>query len=93
MRVPRPNLLGRESTNVSAITDCKVLCAESTVMPSGLRRFQQARQLHFVTFSCYLRQPKLATTRARSAFEQSLERTRRTYAFCVAGFVVMPEHI
>jgi putative transposase len=62
-------------------------------MPSGLRRFQQARQLHFVTFSCYLRQPKLATTRARSAFEQSLERTRRTYAFCVAGYVVMPEHI
>jgi len=62
-------------------------------MPSGLRRFQQARQMHFVTFSCYRRLPKLATARARSVFEHSLEQVRRAYGFCVAGYVVMPEHI
>jgi hypothetical protein len=28
-------------------------------MPSGLRRYQQTKQLHFITFSCYRRKPKL----------------------------------
>ena len=46
-------------------------------MPSGLRRFQQTRQMHFITFSCYRRQPKLSTVRARNIFEHSLEQTRR----------------
>ncbi len=62
-------------------------------MPSGLRRFQQAGDLHFVTFSCYRRQPKLSTLLVRELFEQSLERTRRAYLFCVTGYVVMPEHV
>jgi putative transposase len=62
-------------------------------MPWGLHRFHHSDQLHFVTFSCYHRLPKLATGQARSVFEQSLERTRTTYAFCVLGYVVMPEHV
>ncbi|HWT66897.1 MAG TPA: transposase, partial [Terracidiphilus sp.] len=62
-------------------------------MPSGLRRFQQARDLHFVTFSCYARQQKLSTTQACTVFEQSLEQTRKAYALCVSGYVVMPEHV
>ena len=62
-------------------------------MPKGLRRFQQSREMHFITFSCYRRQPKLSTANHRSAFEHSLERTRRAYKFCVAGYVVMPEHV
>ncbi len=45
-------------------------------MPTGLRRFQQTRQMHFVTFSCYRRQPKLGTPHARNIFEQSLEGTQ-----------------
>jgi len=61
-------------------------------MPWGLRRFQKSDQLHFVTFSCYHRQPKLATGQARSVFEQSLEQTRRAYSLCVLGYVVMPEN-
>jgi len=60
---------------------------------SGLRRFQQTRQLHFITFSCYRRQPKLGTARSRDVFEISLERARRAYGFCVLGYVVMPEHV
>jgi len=62
-------------------------------MPRGLRRFQQTRQMHFITFSCYRRQPKLSTVLARNVFEHSLERMRRTNWFCVAGYVVMPEHV
>jgi putative transposase len=49
--------------------------------------------MHFLTFSCYHRQPKLATARACGVFERSLEQTRRAYAFYVAGYVVMPEHV
>ena len=62
-------------------------------MPWGLRRFQKSDQLHFVTFSCYHRQPKLATAQARSVFERSLEQTRLAYVFYVLGYVVMPEHV
>ncbi|MBS1804586.1 MAG: transposase [Acidobacteria bacterium] len=62
-------------------------------MPSGLRRIQQARQLHFITFSCYHKKQKLATPQARSVFERSLELTRIAYGFYVAGYVVMPEHV
>jgi putative transposase len=49
--------------------------------------------LHFVTFSCYRRQPLLATARAKRLFEVALEQTRRQYGFYVTGYVVMPEHV
>jgi len=62
-------------------------------MPWGLKRYQQARCLHFITFSCYRREPLLATARARDAFEAELERVRRWYGFYVSGYVVMPEHV
>jgi putative transposase len=62
-------------------------------MPSGLSRYQQTNDLHFVTFSCYHRQPKLATPRASAVFEHALEQTRLTYAFGIIGYVVMPEHV
>ena len=62
-------------------------------MPSRLRRFQQTRDLHFITFSCYRRQPRLGRPAAREVFEWALEQTRLRYRFCVAGYVVMPEHV
>ena len=62
-------------------------------MPWGLKRDQQARHLHFVTFSCYRRQPLLATARAKRLFEVALEQARRQYGFYVTGYVVMPEHV
>jgi putative transposase len=62
-------------------------------MPWGLKRFQDARCLHFVTFSCYSRAPRLGTPRARDTFEETLEDTRKWYGFYVAGYVVMPEHV
>jgi len=62
-------------------------------MPWGLKRFQEARCLHFLTFSCYGRAPLLATARARDIFEQTFEQTRQWYGFYVSGYVVMPEHV
>ena len=62
-------------------------------MPWGLKRYQQARCLHFITFSCYRREPLLATAQARDTFEAELERVRRWYGFFVSGYVVMPEHV
>src|SRR5579872_6827059 len=62
-------------------------------MPWGLKRFQQTRQLHYITFTCYHRQPWLATPAACELFECTLERVRRWYEFRVIGYVVMPEHV
>ena len=62
-------------------------------MPWGLKRYQQAGALHFITFSCYRRQPLLASSQAKRVFEQSLERVRVWYGLFVAGYVIMPEHV
>ena len=62
-------------------------------MPWALKRFQEARCLHFVTFSCYGRAPLLGTPHARDLFEQTFEQARQWYGFYVAGYVVMPEHV
>lgn len=62
-------------------------------MPWGLKRYQQAHHLHFITFSCYHRAPLLRTAFARRVFEENLERVRRWYEFFVCGYVIMPEHV
>ena len=62
-------------------------------MPWGLVRFQQSHCLHFITFTCYRRQPFLNTTHAKNVFVRSLEQARRSYRLDVIGYVVMPEHV
>jgi len=62
-------------------------------MPLGLKRYQNEGDDHFITFSCYNREPYLNTPIARDIFLDSLELTRRRYRFEVRGYVVMPEHI
>ena len=62
-------------------------------MPRRLKRYQEARELHFITFSCYHRQPLLASPGAMHLFEVALELSRRRYGFYVIGYVVMPEHV
>jgi len=62
-------------------------------MPTGLVRYQQARTLHYVTFTCYHRAPYLGTASARDLFEATLERVRRWYGFRIHAYVVMPEHV
>jgi len=56
-------------------------------------RFYGGRDLHFVTFSCYQRQPFLDDPLRRDLFLTTLERVRRRYRLVVVGYVVMPEHV
>ena len=62
-------------------------------MTKGLIRYQQCGCFHFLTFSCYRRQPLLGTAKANGVFECELETVRARYCFVVAGYVVMPEHV
>jgi putative transposase len=62
-------------------------------MPWGLKHFQRTRQIHFLTFSCYHRQPKFTNATARDTFVSALERVRENYGLCIYGYVVMPEHV
>ena len=59
----------------------------------GLERKYGLGHRHFVTFSCYLRQPFFVEAAAREVFEGSLERMRRRYDFRVDAYVVMPTHV
>jgi putative transposase len=56
-------------------------------------RHQQCGCFHFLTFSCYRRQPLLKREGAYSVFERALETVRVRYGFVVAGYVLMPEHV
>jgi putative transposase len=62
-------------------------------MTKGLVRYQQCGCFHFLTFSCYRRQPLLARDGAYDLFERELEAVRVRYDFVVAGYVLMPEHV
>jgi putative transposase len=62
-------------------------------MPWVLRGYQQTQQLHFITFSCYRRQPYMSSAPTKRMFEEALERARRKYGLLVFGYVVMPEHV
>jgi len=62
-------------------------------MPWGLKRYQNAGTLHFITFSCYRRIPLLRNQNAAELFQRALERARLKYGFRVIAYVVMPEHV
>jgi putative transposase len=62
-------------------------------MPKGLKRYYGHDYLHFLTCSCYHRQPWLSEPRRRDLFLQVLEQVRQRYLFVVVGYVVMPDHI
>jgi putative transposase len=62
-------------------------------MPSGLKRFQNAETLHFITFSCFHRFPLLEVPGARETVEAVLEATRVRHQARVYAYVLMPEHI
>ena len=62
-------------------------------MPWGLERWHGGHDLHFITFSCYGRQPLPATTHSRDLLLEVLESVRRRYSWVVLAYVVMPEHV
>jgi putative transposase len=65
----------------------------SAPMPTRLKRYYNAKHLHFLTCSCYHRHPWLNTARRRDLFLKILEQARVRYRFTVVGYVLMPEHI
>jgi putative transposase len=62
-------------------------------MPLGLKRYQSEGHDHFITFSCYNREPYFSTSASKDVFLNSLELTRKRYQLEVLGYVVMPEHV
>jgi putative transposase len=62
-------------------------------MPDGLVRLHHSGQSHFLTFSCYHRQPLLARMHMEDAFLLALEQVRRRFQMRIYGYVVMPEHV
>ena len=62
-------------------------------MPTGLKRYQKTEQFHFITFSCYKRQPFLRTPESKDTVQQLLEQTRQRHGVCIVGYVLMPEHV
>lgn len=62
-------------------------------MPTGLQRYQSTGQDHFITFTCYHRQPLLRDSAACSVVEATLERLRARHGFYLYGYVLMPDHV
>jgi REP element-mobilizing transposase RayT len=61
-------------------------------MTKGLHRYYGNHDLHFITCSCYHRQPQLGAPERRDLFLSILEEARQKYRFVVHGYVIMPEH-
>jgi len=62
-------------------------------MPTGLKRYQKTGNFHFITFSCYGRQPFLQPDAANNIIQIILEQTRKQQRLRIAAYVIMPEHI
>src|SRR5579864_737270 len=62
-------------------------------MPDDLHRSYGGRDLHFLTFSCYQRQPLFRNSTRCDLLLTTLEKVRRRYRLVVLGYVVMPEHV
>jgi putative transposase len=63
------------------------------VISAPLKRFYGLQHLHYITCSCYHRQPLLGPNRRKDRFLSILEQVRQRYQFLIVGYVVMPEHI
>jgi putative transposase len=70
------------------------LCLRRSIsnVPRNLKRYYGAGDLHFITCSCYHRQPWMGSASRRDLFLTVLEHVRQRYAFVILGYVVMPEH-
>jgi len=62
-------------------------------MTRGLKRYQASGQTHYVTFSCYRRQPLLTNPSACRVYLEVLEVTRVRFKLRIYAYVVMPEHV
>src|SRR4051794_1016358 len=62
-------------------------------MPSGLRRYHHSGESHFLTFSCYHRQPRFHSALTYDLFLTCLENMRIKFGAYIYAYVVMPEHV
>jgi len=62
-------------------------------MAKGLKRYTGTGGWHYITCSCYRRQPFFDHDPLKDIFLVILERTRRKFQFRVVGYVIMPEHM
>jgi putative transposase len=62
-------------------------------MSAPLKRCYGLQHLHYITCSCFHRQPRFGPNRRKDLFLSILEQVRQRYDFVVVGYVVMPEHI
>ncbi len=62
-------------------------------MTYGLKRFQKAEALHFVTFSYFHRLPFLETPAPKDTVDAVLEQTRARHQARIYAYVLMLEHI
>ena len=62
-------------------------------MPRGLKRFQKAESLHFITFSCFHRFPFLEAPRPKDILEGILEQVRARHQAKIYSYVPMPEYV
>jgi len=74
------------------ITDLSRWISYPEPVTKGLYRIYGRQDLHFITCSCYRRQPRLGTPERRDLFLRVLEAARQRYRFVVVGYVLMPEH-
>ena len=57
------------------------------------KSWDAAGQSHFLTFSCFRRQPFLARPRSCEWFLDNLLEAKRKVSFDLWGYVVMPDHV
>jgi putative transposase len=77
----------------SHITDTLDKSPYSAAMTSGLKRFHQSGQSHFITVSCYRRKPNFSSPHIYAPFLDCMERMRVRFEMCIYAYVVMPEHV
>jgi putative transposase len=71
------------------------VCRAITIkaMPYGLKRFQKAESLHFITFSCFRRLSFLETPGPKDTVETVLEQIGARHQARIYAYVLMPEHV
>jgi putative transposase len=58
-----------------------------------LRRYNDPGEAHFLTFSCFKRQPFLSRDRTCRWMAQSILKSLQKHAFHLWAYVLMPEHV
>ena len=87
--IPESELLGIFLSRFRPCATAPALRLSS--MPTGLKRYYGNDHLHFLTCTCYHRQPWLHEARNRDLFLRIFDEERQRYGFVVVGYVVMPE--